>query len=176
MHLAQVRSSSYGEAARHNPTQEELSTMKSINKTVLAMIALLLMVSVCRAAEPAPREHPAYLHALTDLRHARAHLQHPDGGQLGEQESIAIREIDIAIAEIKKAAIDDGKNLNDHPGVDDHLDWPGRLHRAAELLKKAHGDVAEEEDNAFAQGLQHRALEHIDKAHHHVEEAIHGLR
>jgi hypothetical protein len=150
--------------------------MKSVNKSVLAVVALLLLVFVCRAAEPVPpRDHPAYLHALTDLRHARAHLERPDGGQLGEEESIAIREIDAAIGEIKKAAIDDGKNLNDHPAVDSHLDWPGRLHRAAELLKKAHSDVAQEEDNAFAQGLQHRALEHIDKAHHHVEEAIHGL-
>jgi|SRR5450432_1536216 hypothetical protein len=149
--------------------------MKSVNKTVLAT-ALVVVVSMCSAAQPVPpRDHPAYLHALTDLRHARAHLERPDGGQRGEEESIAIREIDAAIAEIKKASIDDGKNLNDHPPVDSHLDWPGRLHRAAELLKKAHSDVAQEEDNAFAQGLQQRALDHIDKAHHHVEEAIHGI-
>jgi hypothetical protein len=53
------------------------------------------------------------------------------------------------------------------------MDWPGRLHRALELLDKAHRDVAQDEDNRFAEGLQRRALEHIDKAHHHVEEAIH---
>jgi hypothetical protein len=149
--------------------------MKSVNKVALGLVVLLLVAVSGVAAPVPPREHPAYLHALTDLRHARAHLERPDGGQLGAEESIAVREIDAAIGEIKKAAIDDGKNLNDHPMVDSHLDWPGRLHRAAELLKKAHSDVAEEEDNAFAQGLQHRALEHIDKAHHHVEEAIHGL-
>ena len=29
-----------------------------------------------------PKEHPADLHALTDLRHARAHLQRSDGSEL----------------------------------------------------------------------------------------------
>jgi hypothetical protein len=126
------------------------------------------------SAKPAPpREHPAYLHALTDLRHARAHLERPGGGELKEQEREAIREIDVAIAEIKKAAIDDGKDLNDHPPVDAKMDWRGRLHRALELVNKAHHDVSEEEDNQFAQGLQQRAIEHIDRAHHHIEEAIH---
>jgi hypothetical protein len=80
------------------------------------------------------------------------------------------------MGEIKRAAIDDGKNLNDHPPIDSRLDWPGRLHRALELINKAHNDISHEEDNRFAQGLQLRALEHIDKAHHHVEEAIRVVR
>jgi hypothetical protein len=92
---------------------------------------------------------------------------------LREQEKKAIHEIDEAINEIKKASIDDGKDLNDHPPVDVGLDWRGRLHRALELVNKAHNDVAQEEDNAAAQGLQQHALEHIDKAHKHIEEAIH---
>jgi hypothetical protein len=147
--------------------------MKSIYKVMFVVFALLLFVPGYSAAKPAPpRDHPAYLHALTDLRHARAHLQRPDGGELREQEKKAIHEIDEAIKEIKKASIDDGKDLDDHPPVDVKLDWRGRLHRALELVNKAHNDVAQEEDNAFAQGLQQRALEHIDKAHHHIEEAI----
>jgi len=140
---------------------------------VALVVVFLLPVSVLFAVTPAPKEHPAYLHALTDLRHARAHLQRPDGGELREEEKKAIHELDKAIDEIKKAAIDDGKDLNDHPAVDAGMDWRGRLHRALELINKAHNDVAQEEDNQFAQGLQQRALEHIDKAHHHVEEAIH---
>jgi hypothetical protein len=141
--------------------------------TLALMVAILLPAASSLAASPAPKDHPAYLHALTDLRHARAHLQRPDGGELREQEKKAIHELDKAIDEIKKAAIDDGKDLNDHPAVDAKMDWPGRLHRAIELINKAHNDVAQEEDNQFAQGLQQRALEHIDKAHHHAEEAIH---
>jgi hypothetical protein len=148
--------------------------MKGLRNLTLAIFALLLVMPAAHSAKPAPpRDHPAYLHALTDLRHARAHLQRPDGGELREQERKAIHEIDEAINEIKKASVDDGKDLNDHPPVDAHMPWPGRLHRALELLDKAHHDVSEEEDNAFAQGLQQRAILHIDKAHHHVEEAIH---
>jgi hypothetical protein len=150
--------------------------MKAVLKLSLALFGLLLAIPAVLSATPdPPREHPAYLHALTDLRHARAHLQRPDGGELREQEKKAIHEIDEAINEIKKASIDDGKDLNDHPPVDAHMPWGGRLHRALELLDKAHHDVSEEEDNAFAQGLQERALLHIDKAHHHVEEAIHQV-
>jgi hypothetical protein len=148
--------------------------MKSIFKLSAAIFGLLLVVPAVLSANPAPpREHPAYLHALTDLRHARAHLERPGGGELKEQEKKAIHEIDEAISEIKRASIDDGKDLNDHPPVDAGMPWPGRLHRALELLDRAHHDVSEEEDNAFAQGLQARAILHIDKAHHHVEEAIH---
>ncbi|MGA2607294.1 MAG: hypothetical protein ABSH01_07540 [Terriglobia bacterium] len=148
--------------------------MKNLQKLVIAVSVLVLLAPAIFAAKAQPpREHPAYLHALADLRHARAHLQRPGGGELREQERKAIHEIDEAINEIKKASIDDGKNLNDHPPVDAQMDWPGRLHRALELVNKAHEDVAQEEDNAFAQGLKRRALEHIDRAHHHIEEAIH---
>ncbi len=147
--------------------------MKSIYKLLLLLPALLLFLPAHSFANTMPGpQHPAYLHALDDLRTARAHLERPDGGELKEQEKLAIHDIDEAIAEIKKAAIDDGKNLSDHPPVDAKLDWAGRLHRALELVGKAHNDIAHEEDNGFAQGLQARALEHIDKAHHHIEEAI----
>jgi hypothetical protein len=148
--------------------------MKNVYRLLFAVFALLLALPILGSAKPAPpREHPAYLHALTDLRHARAHLQRPDGGELRQQERDAIHEIDEAIKEIKKASIDDGKDLDDHPPVDAKMDWRGRLHRALELIDKAHHDVSEEEDNQFAERLQERALIHIDKAHHHIEEAIH---
>jgi tetratricopeptide (TPR) repeat protein len=149
--------------------------MKAVLKLALVASAFVLAFAFS-ATTGVAQEHPAYLHALTDLRHARAHLERPDHGELREQEKKAIHEIDEAINEIKKAAIDDGKDLNDHPPVDARMDWTGRLHRAIELINKAHSDIAREEDNRFAQGLQQRALEHIDKAHHHVEEAIDVIR
>ncbi len=148
--------------------------MKTAIRFMTAALVLGFVATILTTAAPAPgKDHPAYLHALTDLRHARAHLQRPDGGELREQEKKAIHEIDAAIDEIKKAAIDDAKDLNDHPPVDLKMDWKGRLHRALELIDKAHHDVSEDEDNQYAQGLQQRAMMHIDKAHHHVEEAIH---
>jgi hypothetical protein len=148
--------------------------MKGIYKLSLALFGLLLAIPAVLSANPQPPQaHPAYLRALSDLRDARAHLQRPDGGALRDQEKKAIHDIDDAIGEIKKAAIDDGKDINEHLPVDSRLPWPGRLHRAIELLDKAHSDIAREEDNGFAQGLQQRAIAHIDRAHHHVEEAIH---
>jgi hypothetical protein len=160
--------------SRHisNNTQGDLMSMKSVAKLAVSVLFFALVFTLASGNASAQGKHPAYLHALTDLRHARAHLEHHDGGELRHEEKEAIHEIDAAIAEIKHAAIDDGKDLNDHPPVDAHLDYPGRLHRAEELLGKARHDIEQEEDNAFAQGLQQRAFEHIDKARHEVGEAI----
>ena len=88
------------------------------------------------------------------------------------EEKEAIHEIDDAINEIKKASIDDGKDLNEHPPADAGLDHTSRMHRAKQLLEKAHQDIAHEEDNSFAQGLQQHSFGHNDKAIHNVDEAI----
>jgi hypothetical protein len=146
--------------------------MKTVMKLAFAAVLMSLAFTMSASADPAAYGHPAYLRALSDLRDARAHLERPDGGALHQQEKDAIKEIDKAIGEIKAASIDDGKNLADHPPIDARLPWTGRLHKALDLLDKAHNDVAHAEDDPAAQGLQLRALEHIDKAHHHVEEAI----
>jgi tetratricopeptide (TPR) repeat protein len=136
---------------------------------------LALFVSACAALTFAqePGMHPAYLHALTDLRHARAHLENlAPTHHMDKEEEHAINEIDKAIEEIKRAAIDDGKNLNDHPPVDARLDRAGRYHRALELLDKAHNDIAREEDDPHVRGLRNRAIGHIDEAHHIVDHLI----
>src|ERR1700687_2049537 len=102
----------------------------------MAACAVLLLSAF--AAADTPGAHPAYLHALTDLRHARAHLsvQTPNWrGAADEQRAIGA--IDAAIREIQEAAIDDGKNLNDHPPVDERWSRADRLHRAMELLNGA---------------------------------------
>jgi hypothetical protein len=79
-------------------------------------------------------------------------------------ERAAIVEIDRAIQEIKQAAVDDGKNVGDHVGIDVHQPRAGRLHAAISDLKQARADVDKEEDNAFANGLKARALHAIDEA------------
>ena len=145
--------------------------------TVMAATIVVLFLALGAYAHPTPpREHPAYLHALSDLRYARALLDRPDGGELHQQEKDARHELDRAIDEIKKASIDDGKDINEHPPVDNHMPWGGRLHKALELIDSAHRDVAREEDDPAAIGLQHRALEHIDLARRHVREAIDLVR
>ncbi|HEY2145087.1 MAG TPA: hypothetical protein VGH12_03380 [Steroidobacteraceae bacterium] len=121
-----------------------------------------------------PGKHPAYLHALSDLRDSRAHLQQQGtGNATGDlAEAHAIEHIDNAINEIKQAAIMDGKNIQDHMPVDAHLDRPGRLHTALDLLNKAKNDVSGEEDQPDTKGLQMRVLKHIDEARLSVQHAI----
>ncbi len=144
-------------------------------------ILLAFVVAVCAALSVAdePGRHPAYLHALTDLRMSRAHLENLAATHhMDKEEEHAIGEIDKAIDEIKRAAIDDGKNLNDHPPIDARLDRAGRFQRAQELLDKAHNDIAREEDDPSVRGLRDRALHHIDEAHRIVrklmEQAAHN--
>jgi len=144
-------------------------------KTVRHCAVIVFLVAVCATLTFAddPGRHPAYLHALSDLRDARAHLERGTwSGRMDREEDHAIEEIDKAISEIKRAAIDDGKNLNDHPAVDAHMGHRGRYHRALELLDSAHHDIKEKEDDGSAHGLRHRALEHVDEAHRIVEHLI----
>jgi hypothetical protein len=146
-------------------------------KSRLLLSGLLLAVLPFAANADMPGKHPAYLHALSDLRAARWMLEHrPGDPAVSAQEDVAITEIDKAIGEIKKASIDDGKNLEDHPPIQGINDRPGRLHKALELLRKVHGDVAREEDDPFTKGLRDRAIMHIDEATHATEHAIGDVR
>lgn len=143
----------------------------------LAVLALAAGCSttVTRAAD-LPGRHPAYLHALTDLRDARWNLEHrPGDAAVSGQEDIAITEIDRAIGEAKKAAAADGKDLDDHPHEDAVLDHAGRLHHALDLLRKAHADVSQEEDNPATRELRGRIDHHIDEAIHASERAIRDI-
>ena len=149
-------------------------TKNSVLPTLCTLAALALAAFLpCTASADQPGRHPSYLHALDDLRDARFQLQRRHGDlQVKWDENVAIKEIDAALNEIKKASIDDGKNLADHPPIDVRLDYRGRLHHALELLHKAHADVQQEEDNNFAHGLQHRALQHIDAAINFTEQGL----
>src|SRR4029077_17791583 len=103
---------------------------------MLSGLVLLLSLPFAAHAD-LPGKHPAYLHALSDLRAARWMLEHrPGDAAVSGREDVAITEIDAAIGEIRKASIDDGKDIHDHPQVDVAPDRPGRLHKALELLRK----------------------------------------
>jgi hypothetical protein len=146
-------------------------------KAILFTLGGFAMLAGCATAPPpppppprvvvaaAPERHPAYLHALSDLRAARWLIEHrPGDWAQTSDEGDAVRQIDAAINDLKKAAIDDGKNTGDHPPVDENPDHRGRIHEALQYLKKARADIAREEDNAFADGLRNRAIGHIDAA------------
>jgi hypothetical protein len=139
-----------------------------------APLALVGLLPLAASAQMLPGKHPGYLHSLTDLRAARWFLSHqPGDSAVAGDEDVAVTEIDHAIGEIKKASIDDGKDLNDHPGVDIR-EHGSRLLKAIETLKKARADIGGEEDNQDVRELRHRSLEHIDhaiKAAEHAHEA-----
>jgi hypothetical protein len=119
-----------------------------------------------------PGRHPAYLHALSDLRDARAHLERLSSDPVDHAEEHAIGEIDKAIGEIKRAAIDDGKDIRDHMPVDAHLNRTDRFHKSLELLEKAKRDASGEEDQRDTRGLQKRVIHEIDEAEHAVHHTI----
>jgi hypothetical protein len=145
-----------------------------MRSSLLSMVAAATVAIFATAPTWAdnPGKHPAYLHALSDLRDARAHLEHLSSEPVDREEENAIAQIDKAIGEIKHAAIMDGKNIQDHMPVDAHMVRDGRLHKALELLDKAKQDVSGEEDQPDTQGLQLRVLHHIEAAHHSVKHAI----
>jgi hypothetical protein len=139
----------------------------------LLLSGLLLVAAPFAANADLPGKHPFYLHALSDLRAARWLIEHrPGDAAVSGQEDVAIAEIDKAIGEIRRASIDDGKDIHDHPPVQGPNDRPGRLHKALELLHKVHNDVAREEDDPMTRGLRDRAVGHIDEAMHATEHAI----
>src|ERR1700683_3921456 len=114
--------------------------MNRFMKFALLIAAALFVSPAAMAQMPGP--HPAYLHALKNLRHARAHLERPANVRMAVawDENAAIREIDAAIHEIKEASIDDGKDLRDHPIIEGRMEWGGRLHKTVELLRAARRD------------------------------------
>jgi len=147
--------------------------MKKLHYSLLLTLPLMACAVQTVPAQPAPQalrvqyraEHPAYLHALSDLRAARWLLSHRPGDlRVTVDEQAAVDRINEGINEIKRAAFDDGKNLDELPPVDQRLDGRGRLSRAMELLRKARNDIAREEDYADVRGLRDRAIRHIDEA------------
>jgi len=121
---------------------------------------------------PQPGIHPGYLHAISDLRYARALLWREDWRDVMRDQRAAIEEIDRAIDEAKRAAIDDGRNLNDHPPVDTRLGWEGRFHKVMELLDSAQRDLSREEDNRYAAGWRAVSMGHVQRAREFVVRAM----
>jgi hypothetical protein len=147
--------------------------MKKIS--IGALCFMMLLACIVTKANKNYADHPYYLHALSDLRAARWMVEHRPGNWTQTMDEMeAVKQIDAAINEIKKASIEDGKNIEDHPPVDERNDHAGRLHEAVDFLKKARQDVAHDEDNKFAQGLQARAYMHIDAAITATKRAIHA--
>ena len=142
-------------------------------KKIISVVMLGLFLGACSTNTNMSGSHPAYLHALSDLRDAKWMLENrPGNAAVSDDEGMAIQQIGAAIGDVRKASVDDGKDVYRQPGADFANDRPGRLHKALELLNKVRSDVAVEEDDPAAKDLQYSALRHIDAA---LEATRHAL-
>jgi len=140
--------------------------LKLLPSAALALLALLFLAPAAHAQEP------AYLHALSDLRSARAFLQYDTRPAWIGHRDHAIEQIDKAINDIKIAAMDDGKNPwhTPPPQSGGSEGWP--IHSAVKLLKEARHDVDHGFDRPANRGLRERSVEHIDHALRELEPAL----
>lgn len=139
-----------------------------------AMIAgATFTVGTSAAQADFPGAHPAYRHALADLRVARGLLDVNSYGRgVDANEDVALDAIDRAIGDIKAAGVDDGKPMGFGVAPDPGIDRRGRLHRALQALRDAHRDATREEQNPVALGLRRRATIDIDVAIQRDKRAI----
>ena len=122
-------------------------------------------------------QHPAYLHAMADLRQAYWLVQHRDSRdpEAKAEERQAAGAIRAAYQSLRDAAIVDNKNIDDQPPADMNFDQRGgRLHRAMDLLHDAHNEVSREEDDPAARGFKNRAIQQIDHAAAATNAAMHA--
>jgi hypothetical protein len=144
--------------------------VKTLATAVFGLSAFLLFA----LGTPAQAQRPHYLHALSNLREARALLQSDSRPGFGSERDRAIGEIDRAIDEVREAVRDEGRNPHRTPppaGGD-----PNRpLRSALALLDEARQDIASGTDETGHVGLQMRALRHIDEARRAIDHALHGM-
>ncbi len=148
------------------------------SKIFASTVALLALVVLFGFGAPQlmAQNHPAYLHALSDLRLYRFLLERASPNPLFDAErQPAIAEVDAAIREIMAASIEEGKNVNFHPPADAELTPGNRFRKAREAGNAAWADINREEDNEYAHGLKHRALNHIEEANHTIDHIIRAL-
>ena len=146
--------------------------LRKLYLMILAFGVIALAAPSVTQAQRVPGPHPAYLRALSDLRAARHYLN--DGWAwpaVKRDDDAAILEIDAAMNEIKKAAIDDGKGVNDPFPIDVHLTPRNRFSQANRLLSKVYDDLLKAEDVPESRGLRDRAVRHVARAHQIVENA-----
>jgi hypothetical protein len=131
------------------------------------MAASLMLLTPLAAQAQWWQQHPAYLHAMSDLRKAYWLVQHRDPGNpfSGMEEQRAAEAIRAAYMNLKNAAIVDNKDIDDQPPADtnygNHRD---RLQQARNLLGDAHNAVDREEDDPAAVNFRKYAIRDIDAA------------
>jgi hypothetical protein len=141
-----------------------------ISKHFAVIVPALVVFMGLLSVTPAQAQGPRYLHALANLRQARGWIQSDTRPQFADLRHHAIDEIDHAINEVKRAARDDGKNVNFTPPADSAGRPGAPIISALQLLDDAHSDVSAGQDLPENQGLQTRALNQIDAARNYLHQ------
>jgi len=144
---------------------------RALHLSLAAAAALLVTAAPAMADIPGP--HPGEIHAMSDLRMARAYLEDPGRANTVRQEEFAVGDVDRAIGDVRQAAFDDGKNVRERLPIDTSLVGRDRLRRAGELLRSARRDLTGPESNGWAQGPLAAAQRDIDRAIRHTDDAMH---
>ena len=152
--------------------------MSRIARMTAPFLAALVPFGAIAADPPAPAagKHPYYQHALADLHAARWNIENrAAGARATAEEQAAVKQIDQVIIDIKRAAIEDSKALQDRP-TGAAQDRHGNLHHAYDLLKQAHSEIAREEDDPQARGLRDTAIHHLDEAMQGTQRSIEAVQ
>jgi|HubBroStandDraft_2_1064218.scaffolds.fasta_scaffold260478_2 hypothetical protein len=143
-------------------------------KSMGLAIGGLLTIAFLTMASPVQAQEPHYLQALSELRTARDYIQFDHREGFGPQRHEAVEEIDKAIAEIKHAAWDDGKQTKFAPPAQGVTDPWAPMHEAIKHLDSAMDHVKHGVDQPENAGLRDRAIQHAWAAHQIIEGVLQG--
>jgi hypothetical protein len=137
----------------------------------LTLLSFVIATGVAMASAEKPGQHPTYIHGISDLQDARAHIDYHGANEKRDvEEEHAIRELNAAIYAATHAAIKDDKAINNHPPADVNLARTDRYNQVRQLLDSARRDVSGKEDNPEARALQSEAISHINAASQILED------
>ena len=130
-----------------------------------------VVVAITPSAMNAATRHPVYQRARNSLRLAQFLMRIPEQPEIVKNLLAADAELELAVAEIDKAAILDHRNLADAPPLFENPDRRHRFAKIVALLRSARADMSKEEDNEAARAHRDEAGKHIDSALEHIHRA-----
>jgi hypothetical protein len=132
--------------------------------SAIVLLGGMLIGVVVPASAEVPGPHPAYLHAMSDLRFARALLAVPEEYNAIPAQRRAIDRIDHALGDLRHAAYADEMPPFETPPVDVSRPRIDRVREANRALDRARADIDRFESNGFADGWRDAARRDIDAA------------
>jgi hypothetical protein len=141
--------------------------MQILKSVTVAVCALLTMAAIGTATPAQSQQEPHYLAALSQLRTARDYIQSDGRKEFKDEKHHAVDEINKAIAEIKHAAWDDGKQTKYAQSTGAVDPW-APIRDAMHNLNLARESTVHGVDGPANTGLRDRAVFHIDEARHTI--------